>query len=374
MKYIIETRFLHWKRHWPSLLFWLLIPLIATIGIAKAANAVTDDSKVPVGIVMEDESDAASELRNEIKSTPFIRVYQLEEDVALYRLKKHQLDSVFVIHDGYEEEIREGSRNRLLTSYRSDLSFAYTPVKEMILSYIQQETGRSKAAYTVQELIGHYQSTKQWTWDEIVAKSKEIQSEQDLLKTSFSFGDTENSSQNNDAQLFHIWGLWAIFSLLSTLLLFDWIIHEKHASVNVRFAFMRYSFKHYLVFNFIIYTVLCFIVDLLSVSIFSIIFQEQISIWSLTSFRLTLSIAAFLMANLFRRQFLYYTTAFAIALIMAVASGAIIPNTGMIQKWPWVDMLNPLQPFLSGGSANLATCIIMLFSIIWYFRKEEIHA
>lgn len=372
MKSIIETRFIHWKKHWPSLLIWLLIPIIATIGITKATDVITDDSNVPVGIVLEEDSDAATGLVDEIKTTPFIRVVELDEDAALYQLKKHELDSVFVIRDGYEKEIRNDNRNRLLTSYRSDLSFAYTPVKEMIISYVQQETGRSKAAHVVQELVRHYQPNKQWTWDEIVAKAKYIQTDEDLLNTTFSFAGTKAASQD-DVSLFSIWGLWAIFSMLSTLLLFDWVIHEKHSSVRPRFAFMRFSFKHYLVYHFLLYTGLLVIMDFFSVTLFHVMFHENISLWSLICFRLILNLAAFLLANQFKYSFLYYTVSFAITLFAAIGSGAILPN-GIAAKWPWTETFNPIQPFLTGEMVNLSSIIIIILAIIWYAQKEKNHA
>ncbi|WP_106496961.1 ABC transporter permease [Lentibacillus sp. Marseille-P4043] len=373
MKPIIETRLIHWKKHWLSILFWLLIPIVATVGITKVTDTIKDDSKVPVGIVLENETDAALELLREIKATPFISVSQFDEANALYQLKKHELDSVFVIHDDFEQKIRNSNRNRLLTSYQSDLSFAYTPVKEMILSYVQQETGRSKAAYVVQELIGHYQSNKQWTWDEIVTKSKEIQEEENLLGTSFSFGNT-TTVPTDKMQTLNLWGLWAIFCLLATLLLFDWVITEQRANVLQRFAFTRYSWKNYLTGNFFLYTILFFITDLLSISLFYILFQEQISLWSLLSFRIILNLVAFLLASQFKHPFIYYTFSFAITLFVAIFSGAILPTTGIVDKSAWIHMFNPIEPFLTGGVMNLSSLIIIILAIWWYVRKEKTDA
>ncbi|MEN1968272.1 ABC transporter permease [Lentibacillus sp. N15] len=364
---------MHWKKHWLALIFWLFIPLAATVGTITMTNTITSDSNIPVGVVMKDESKAASELLQEIKSTPFIDVHLLHENDALSELKKHQLDSVFVIRDGFEAELDHGGRNQLLTSYQSDLSFAYTPVREMILSYIQQETGRMKAARTVLELADSYTSSEKWTQDEIITKAKEVQSTEDLLHTSFSFG--ENPSASTDSvSMVNTWGIWCVFTLLSTLMLFDWVIHEKHASVTTRFAFVRYSFKHYLILNFCVYTVVCFIIDLITLSVFWGLFREHISIWNMIAFRLLLNMAAFLFANLFKHPFYYYTTAFALTLIFAIGSGAVIPVTGLTNKWPWMEMLNPLQPFLSGKAWNFSSWIILLLALLWYCRKEKYHA
>src|SRR5699024_8774479 len=138
-------------------------------------------SEIPVGVVMEDQSEEANELLKAMESAKFIHVSELNKPEARHQLKKHQLDSVFVIHDNYAQGIRQNRRNKLLTGYRSDLSFAYTPVKEMILSYIQQETGRSKAVQTVQKLTDHYGMSNRYSREEITEKAAEIQTTEDLL-------------------------------------------------------------------------------------------------------------------------------------------------------------------------------------------------
>lgn len=200
MKKMIEARFLHVKKSWISLTLWLLLPLVATIIILTIVGMIKDDSKIPIGIVMEEENDTTNELLQEISSTSFIKANKLSKDVALYQLKKHELDSVFIIHNDFAKQIRKGKRNKIITSYQTKQSFAYSPVKEMILSYVQQETGRSKTAYIIKELAANYQAESEWTFDEIISKSKEIQQEEDLLQTSFSFGGAE-SQQTEDASL-----------------------------------------------------------------------------------------------------------------------------------------------------------------------------
>ena len=55
MKAIIQTRFLHWKQQFPALLFWLVLPVGVILGFNHAVTAFQADSKVPVGIVIEDQ-------------------------------------------------------------------------------------------------------------------------------------------------------------------------------------------------------------------------------------------------------------------------------------------------------------------------------
>src|SRR5699024_12372512 len=92
--------------------------------------------------------------------------------------KKHESDSLLIIREGYENTIKSGQRNQLIQGYHSNLSIAYNPVKEMIASLIQQETGRSKAAYFIMDLSKEHSSNLSWTWDEIVETSKMVQQEE----------------------------------------------------------------------------------------------------------------------------------------------------------------------------------------------------
>lgn len=372
MRNIIATRLMHWKKQWISLLFWLLFPILATIGITAITSNLQDDAKVPIGIVLEEQTDASMELIQEIKLTPFVRVNMLPENKALYLLKKHKLDSVFVIHEGFEEKVLNNNRSQMITSYQSDLSFAYTPVKEMILSYVQQETGRSKAAFVVKELAGHYDGNTGWTFEEIIAKSKEIQQEENLLETSFSFNDSPVKSEEKPP-LFSIWRLWAIFSFLATFLLFDWVIKERLSQAITRFAFMRYTLKTFLFQNVIVYSVLLFIIDLCTISLFYFIFGEWIPILNLVVYRTLINLAAFILAQLFKNTFLFYTVTFALTLFIAVSSGAVLPS-GVVANWSWFTLINPLSPLLTGKFVSLWSLLIVFFTVIWAFRKERYHA
>ncbi|WP_164668421.1 ABC transporter permease [Virgibacillus doumboii] len=372
MKRIITTRFMHWKKQGISLTFWLLFPLLATISITMLTNTLQEDSKVPGGLVLEEKSEPSSELVQEIESTPFVRVQMLTEDNALYYLKKHELDSVFVINEGFEENIREDNRNQLITGYQSDLSFAYSPVKEMILSYIQQETGRSKAVFTVKELEQQYSQNKGWTYNEIVTKSKEIQDDENLLETAFSFSGSPVSNKENK-RMFSIWGLWAVFSILATLLLFDWVIRERHSKAIIRLAFTHVALKSYLLQNFIIYTILLFAVDLFTISLFYFIFGEWISVINLVIYRILINLTAFLLAHLFKNTFLYYTVSFGLTLFIIISSGAVLPS-GMLTDVSWFDLFNPLLPLLKGEFFSLWTICIIFFAILWLFGKERYHA
>lgn len=374
---IIQTRLIRWKKDWLNVLFWLSFPIIAPLVIVSAMNAIQEDTKIPVGIVLEENTPFATGIYEAIKGTPFIRGYALNETDAIDKLNKHELDSVFVIQKGYERNIRKGSRNQLVKGYQSDLSFAYTPVSEMVISYVQQDSGRSKAAHVVRQLSEQYDAKEQWTWDEIYEKSIAIQKEQHLLNNTFSFANTDKTEDKQEGNLISTWGLWALFSLLSTLLLFDWLIKENRKNIMPRFYFMRMTFKKYLVLNLCLYTIILLIFDTIALLTFNYYLNEAISITlfgAIFFYRIMITIGAFLLGISFRNSYLFYSFSFALTLFLAISSGAIIPIEGLTNRMPWMEYINPLHTFLSNRFFNIWFFVLMLLFIIWYGRKEDKNA
>lgn len=374
---VLQTRFLHWKKQWVSLLFWIMFPLGLACIIIQTTSSIQEDTKVPVGMVVEDDSRFAQSLVDSLDSSALIRTKELDKKEALYQLEKHELDSVFIIPDGYAEQIRNGSRNRLITGYESDLSIGYSPVKELLLSYVQQDTARSKAAYTVKQISESYPGIRDWTWDEIVSKSMDIQAEKDLIQMSFSFSNKTAPSNEDDFQLWNTWGLWSIFALLATLLLFDWVIKESRSNVIHRFTFMRITQARYLVINLLVYWGLFLIVDILTMFAFHYVFDEEISfrlLYSLIMYRSTLTIGVFLLANLFKNMYIYYSLSFIITLIAAILSGAILPIDGVTNRFGWLEYINPVQAFLMDKTSYISLLLFVVWGVAWFIRKEKIHA
>ncbi|MBU5466574.1 ABC transporter permease [Virgibacillus sp. MSJ-26] len=373
MKNTILTRFIHLKKHWLSFIFWLILPLIGTITIIQIADELGEDSKIPVGMVLEESTRQSLTLYKSIQDNSLLAVEKLNEDEALKKLEKHELDSVFIIKKGYEESIRQGNRNRLVTSYHSNLSFAYTTVKEMIVSLIQQDTGRSKTAYIVNDLSEEYYQKDKWTWDEIVKTSEIVQEEENLLKNSFSYSDINQTNERPTDALLNPWGIWAVLSVLCSLFIFDWVVKERTASTRQRFFFLNISHHRYLLRNLVIYTIILFLVDIVSFMMINQVYTaKNINfILTLLSFKLMILLGSFLVALCFRKLFNYYSFSVALTLIIAIMSGAIFPIkdiTSFYQNFTW---LNPFHAFLAEEITMIWTIILTAFTIVWYFRKEN---
>jgi ABC-2 type transport system permease protein len=373
VKEIIYTRFLLLKKQWLSLICWILLPILIAIGFLSTAETVQDDFSVPVGMVLEEESESAFALLEEINDSSLVSAFQLSEREALRKLEQHELDSVFIIRQGYQDNLQSGNRRNLLESYYSDRSFAYNPVKEMIVSIIQQETGRIKAANTVINLETQLSSDQNWTIEEIIAKSREIQIEEDLLQNQFRYHGDSDLTDNAGVQ-WNPWMVWAFASLLITIFIFDWVIKERKASVAVRFPFMKIKYPTYMLVNVLVYIMVLVIIDLVTAVIFYSLYQETINILSLVSFRIMVCLFAFLFVSMIRNAYFSYVAAIIWTLVLIVISGTVLPFGGIGNIGVWINLFNPLYRFLTGDWTIgwLGFCIIGM--AIWYVREERKYA
>lgn len=375
MKTILKTRLILWKKTWISLSFWLLLPIILTIGLLSAAHTIQEDSKIPIGIVVEEESPLINNLIAELEHSPLLQIVETAENKAKRLVEGHELDSAFVIKQGYENNIKEGNRNRLITGYASDLSFAYPVVRETILSLIQKDSGRAKTVETVYSISSA--EVTNWSEEEIIDRIIQTEKNQNLLNSNFTFAGVETAETDKNLFFYNPWFAWAIFSLLSTLLLFDWLIKEKHAKTTQRLAFSRFSMKGYLLLNTVLYLSVFLFIDSITLFIFKQMYDTDISIGLLLQvfcFHLTATAFAFLLAICFRKVTLYYAISFIIILFITITSGAFLPIEGLSSRFEWVKLLNPIQPFLTGKLWSPWVLIFLCFVSFWFIKGEKQHA
>lgn len=361
------------RKEWKGTVVWLLLPIFATILIVRTVGGWIDESKVPIALVVEEESRLATQLADEIKSNKLFDVQSLDQGEALHKLERHELDSVFIIRRGYEESILGSRRNALIEAYSSNRSFAYPAVVETITSLAQQDAARSKSAYVVKHIFAEHGMVDEWNYEEVIEKSKERQQKEALIQTTFAFADGTGSQSEADQELISIRGIWTLFSIIATFFLFDWMLKENRPSMRARWLFTAVPFPYYAIGMLVVYTALLFAVDLVSFVVFNAVFPGMLnmpSVLSLFLFRITVNLLAFLLAALFRQIFLFYVTGMAIALVLVVTGGAIIP----IQAGRSFEKFHPVQAFLA-DSVPIAS-LVMLVSLlaVWILKRGKANA
>src|SRR5699024_11788241 len=108
----------------------------------------------------------------------------------------------------------------------------------------------------------------------------------------------------------------------------------------------KVSLKQYLLRNMFIYLFVLFVIDVVTMGVFHLLFNETISmklLISLVGYRVMLTTCAFLFSLCFTSTYVYYTSSFAIVLFTALLSGVFIPVEGMMDKWNGFSFVNPLS-------------------------------
>lgn len=304
---------------------------------------IQEDSKVPIAIVKKEDSPMADSLYEAAADLPYIRLFNLSEKEALIKLERHELDSVFVIDSGFAEKIKSGARNRLITGYSNHGSFAYTPIKEMLVSYVQTLTAQAKTYYTVNQMAGG-----KWTWEEVTEKISDIQTEQQLLETTFRFGSMAGNATNEERNR-NLWEIWGYFMFISIFFLFDWQIKEKKPAILSRYAMMKYSYRQYVFFHTAVYTFMFISICLLSAAMFHMLYEEKITfslLWSMVMYTITLSLAASILSAVYRSVYVYYWTVLLISGVYLITSGVIIPTDGIVSAYPVISLVHPVYPLV----------------------------
>ncbi|MFD1335257.1 ABC transporter permease [Oceanobacillus iheyensis] len=369
-----KTRFMQLKKRWLTIAFLTLFPFLMTWIVLEATEVIQDESKIPVGIVLQENTEMAQQLKENLQNSSFVEVLDVSEAEAKRMVATHEIDSAFIIKRGYQEAILDGERNRLISSYTTNFSFGYVPIREMISSFVQEDSGKAKAAQTILQLGEYLNANNLPTTSEIIQKIQEVEISENLVYTSFQFQGEDDIEDNTGSYLIEPWKLWAIFTLISTLLLFDWVIRDRDTSMQSRFAFIRYSFKQYMLSNLIFYILFLYIIDIFTAIGFHYLFQDQWE-WKLPfvllSFRVLITLIVFLIALCFRRYLVYYSFAISLVLFVFLISGIIIPLEGLTQKLPWIDSLSPLHAFSEGKLWHPLFIIVAATLVPWYMKGEK---
>lgn len=373
MMHILPPQLIRLKHEWKSLVFWLVLPLIATLVLMKLTTAWQDETSVPIGISVEEESELVNELLEQLEETTLLQIHYVDKAEGLRMLTQHELDSLYVIRSGYEEKVLENDRNRLVEAYASNRSFAYTVVKEIVTSYVQEDVARSKAAFELRFVYEQYDQQHLWSYEDIITRSKERQSSADLLTTSFSY-ESSTSVEEETTPLFNVYGIWVLFASLSTFFLFDWVIKEQREVMQERWLFTKSGFYHYAMKLFTVYTVILLFVDLLSTIFITHKFHASLSILALVVFRVTFNLFVLFIASRTIHLWTYYIKGAVWTVVLVVIGGALVPIDRIVQKWPIIKEINPIYALLSGQISYVWGALTVILFIVWRLKGSRLYA
>lgn len=349
MKAVFLTRLIRLKKEWKSVLFWFVFPFIMTVIVMKTIGAVQENASIPIGVVLEEETELATELIENLEQTPNIQLQHLSLSTALYKLEKYELDSVVVIKKGFEDKLKIGYRNQVIKMYSTDRSIAAFTTVETVSSYVQDQASRYKAVGEVQKLYTQNNVKEVVDVKEIIEKSKKRLEEKDLITPMFRFSSESNVRSSEQGLLLNVWGVWALFSMLATFFIFDWIIKENTKAIAVRWLYTTVTFRWYSLWNLFLYTLIIVVVNVLSVLLLTIVLEVMIGaklLFVIFIFSVTMSMVSFVIALRFTKPFFYYVTSILLSLLLAVLGGVFVPIDGLTRHFVGMQYLSPVQALL----------------------------
>lgn len=369
---LIQTRLMHVRKYYKSFFFWLLLPLFASVIFVTIDSNVEDQLRIPIGVVVEKETPFIEELTKSIEDLPLIEAHYLSYDEAMYQLENHKVDSVFEFPGEYDDAILGNNRRGIVSHYTSNMSFAAIPVKESIVSFIQEQLNRSKAARAVEDLFTTYNQVPP-TKEEVMNTSKELQENERLIETTLSYADNSSGTENNHTFISSV-DIWVVFVLFSTFMMFEWIVRERNHPAFVRFGFTAYSPKQYLLSQLSIYIGGFIVIDLITFAVLMYGMNESITaatVIASVSFRITTAVGFFLIALVFKQRTSYIVGSIFIFIILVGTSGMFLPIDGIVRRFPLFADVHPLQPIIHGDISYVWFIISISFCMLWLLKKEK---
>lgn len=110
---IVRYDFIKLLRNKTALLLMLVLPTLITLIIGLAYGSMgdgTEGSKIPVGVVNNDNSDIAKELISGFKNNGTVIVMEMEEDKLAEKVRNAGVEVGFIIPDGFGAKILAGQK------------------------------------------------------------------------------------------------------------------------------------------------------------------------------------------------------------------------------------------------------------------------
>lgn len=368
---MIYARWLLIKRRLPKILIWLTLPLFLTLAASAVFNNTSDDFRVPVAVIVHEQSAEADYFAEGLAGSEFMDVEvfdDTESQAVLRELEQYQLDSVFILPEDYEEKVRDVKRRNLIETYFTDRSIYYEPAKELAASVIQERMGAYGTVDFVMNMQEEMLAENEVSGEEIAAERERIETGTNLVQQVFYFhgerADTEEQTGLNP------WAVWAYITLIITIFTFDFVTRETVGGAGVRFTFMKYSYKSFMILTFVLMTGLMLVIDGITWMIISDKLSADISLLSLVMYRIVVNSIAFLLASAVSTPVKLYQLAIAVAmtvLVLHVAMPVIISVTGIHV----ISALHPVRIFTENNLNIPWLIILILLMFVWMWRDSN---
>lgn len=359
-------------RHPVKLLFYTVIPIISVFLLGILLEEGQRGIKVPIALVDEDESEFSELILKRMKGEERIQIIPAQIEEAEKMLLKHEVDSVFIIKDGFQKQLFEGKEDSIVDILLTDASVAYGIVREAIAAEILRLSSNIQAADWVERSfqdLGILKSSPDDLWNEAFRYTDGQWEPEPLMTANFVLENVNNENNeinesvivnNGIENLYSPYiGIWTFFAMLVTILSLDWLVKEK-TSLFPRMKSTAKGMTGYLIASIIAIFVLHLIQLFIFIGIGNYLdkFIVNISLlgWMAIYILFSLSIGV-LLAAYAKNIGSFYLIAAIFSFIISLIGGSFFPvdellkmiNFGYFQWLPqqWVIQNGGPAPFIS---------------------------
>lgn len=341
------------KKQWPSLMLALLLPILLTYMVLALLPKA--ELRIPVALVMEEQTTLATTLATTLKESPVLSLQLLTKKQAMQQLETHEVDSVFVIVEGFEATILANERNSIVEGYRSNMSLMYEVASELVSSRTLQLVGQYHTVATVQQMSDDAPNATT-----IIADSNAYFKEHPILSTAIHYTDASAPVAPDEHR--HALIIWALFTTIATFMHSEWLRKELTPTLKLRLPFSKQSVTRYILAIALSYTLLFVVVDSIALLLFATFSAK--AVLALIAFRLTIVTVGYTFALLSKSALgLYQLSLLCISLLFF--------TSGLLLAVP--DSVRYLHPLVALDTASVSVWLILAPAWFLLLLRKEVH-
>jgi len=219
------------------ILFVVVLPIAFTFMFGKIFEQGHEDVAIPIALVDEDHTNFSKMVIERIidEQSQRIDLKVMKRDGAERLLLKNDLDSVFVIKEGFQKKLLNGDKEELIDVWITESSIANGIFQEVLAGEIMRLSSSLMAADWVVQVFQQLKlidaKNTGLLWDEAYQFTEEQWEPKPLMNVNrimYEGDRVENRIDKKENSLFSPYiGLWTFFTMISMIGALDWIIREK---------------------------------------------------------------------------------------------------------------------------------------------------
>ena len=359
----------------PAFLLILLIPLAATILLGSFLEKQQKELVIPVGVVDLDESDFSKEIISGMNKQEMLMIYETSPEEGSELLERNEVDSVFVIKDGFQEQLLKEEREEMIELWVSPNSVLSGVIQEVVASEVTKITSAIKASNKVQQLYKRNQINNEFEWQDAYDYTLKQWEPEPLMTIKYTEGGRHPWGQEveraeGDSIFVPYLGIWSFFTMSSCFIASAWIGKER----PILFSRIRTTYKG--LNSYLRQTAGAFLLfysgqAVLSFFIFSqlewIEKESTLFIGMIAFVIISLSISIWL-ATFFQQLGAYYIAGLLVAFILTILGGGFFPVSDLSSSLEVLSNWLPyqlLEEKVAGEGWKLTVVTIGSSLLLW---------